>query len=238
MDHLRGNVKRTYVAELYARIAPHYDLMNDVMTLGLLRRWRAEAARVVARGLEDCVLDVASGTGDFALAICRNSARVVGLDLLPGMARRARKKALRRGVSYAEFALGDALSLPFRHGSFGVVSTAFGLRNMPDIPAALAEMVRVLRPGGRLVVLELVPPYYGSGVVKAALRLYLRRFVPFLGGLLAGERGDYGYLFRSAERFPLPERLASLMGEEGLVEVSFRLLGLGAVAVHQGTKRS
>lgn len=236
MAHLQGDEKRRYVADLYARIAPYYDAMNDVMTFGFVRRWRAEAARVAAEGPEGRVLDVASGTGDLTLALSRHVAQVVGLDLLPGMVRRARRKALRRGAYGVEFVVGDGLSLPFCSASLAVVSTAFGLRNMPDISAAMGEMVRVLCPEGRLVVLELVPPHYGSGLIKAAVRLYLRWVVPFLGGLLVREREAYGHLFRSAERFPSPERLASMMAEAGLVDVSFRLLGFGAVAIHQGTK--
>ena len=236
MAHLRGGGQRRHVADVFTRITPHYDLVNALISLGQLGRWRAEAAQAAAQGPRGRVLDVASGTGAFALAVSRNGGPVVGLDLLPGMVRRARRKALRGRVYGVEFVVGDGLSLPFCSASFAVVSTAFGLRNMPDISAALAEMIRVLCPEGRLVVLELVPPHYGSGLIKAAVRLYLRWAVPFLGGLLVREREAYGHLFRSAKRFPPPERLAFLMAEAGLVDVSVRLLGFGAVAIHQGTK--
>lgn len=236
MTHPPGYEQRRYAAKLFSRIVHRYDLMNAIMSLGLIRGWRLHAASTVAGGPGGPVLDVASGTGDLALALARRGRRVVGLDLLPGMALRARSKVRPPDTHETEFVVGDALSLPFPSGIFAAVATAFGLRNLPDISAGLAEMVRVLRPGGRLVVLEMVPPQRGTGLAKRVVRFHLRHIVPFLGVLLAWDRESYVYLNRSSERFPPPERLASLMEDAGLVDISFRLLGLGSVAVHRGTK--
>ena len=172
MAHLTGDDKRRYVAEMFARISPRYDLMNSLMTGGLHHRWKRDTARLTAAGVTGtkrrgtsetgATLDIATGTGDlaFALANCAGVTGVVGVDLLPEMLsiadRRRRAVRQRRDVSIA-FVQGDALRLPFSDSTFAGATAGFSLRNMPDVPAAINEMARVVVPGGRVTTLELTP---------------------------------------------------------------------------------
>jgi len=213
-----------------------YDMMNNVMSLGLVRVWRDEAARVVLEGLEGPVLDVAAGTGALSQVLAGQGARVVGLDMVPRMIQRAQERIRRTDANRPQFVTGDALTLPHPDNVFGAVSCGFGLRNMHDVSAALKEMARVLRPGGRVVVLEIMPPGERMGIVRRAIWLYLRAVVPVLGAVLAGDGDAYRYLKSSVAAFLSPDDLASLMEEAGLVDVSFRLRSFGTVAIHMGTK--
>ncbi len=238
MAELQGEARRRYVGEMFARIAPRYDLMNTPMTLGAHHRWRKPAARLATRGLRGAALDVATGTGDLALALARASGmeRVVGLDLLPGMVALARKKALARGLAgRVGFLVGDGLALPFPDGAFACVTSAWGLRNMPDPRASLEEMARVTAAGGRVVSLESVP--VRGSPLGPFFRLYFHQVVPLLGQVIAGDREAYTYLPRSVDGFLPAERLAGLFQEVGLADVGYRRLGLGAVAIHWGTRK-
>ena len=237
MSELQGEARRRYVADMFARIAPRYDLMNTIMTAGMHHWWRWVAAGVAARGVEGLALDVATGTGDlaFALARARGIEGTVGLDLLPVMIARARSKARsRRFQDKTHFVVGDSLSLPFPDNSFACVTSGWGLRNMPDVPGGLAEMVRVARPGGRVVSLESTP--VRRGPMGAPFRLFFHHVVPLMGQLIAGDRAAYTYLPSSVERFLNVAALARLFEEVGLGEVGYRRMGLGAVVVHWGTK--
>jgi len=228
--------QRRYVSSLFTRIIRRYDMMNDIMSLGLVRLWRAETTRLAMENLDGPVLDVAAGTGCLSMALADRGAQVVGLDLVTPMLRHARERVLRRDTHRPEFIAGDALNLPCSSDTFGAVTSAFGMRNMPDVSAALREMVRVVRPGGRVVVLEIMPPGEKMGIVRRAIWFYFRTMVPALGAVLAGDRDAYCYLKSSVADFLAPEQLASLMEEAGLVEVSFRLRSFGTVAIHTGTK--
>ena len=169
-DALKGEAKRRYVGDLFVRIAPRYDLMNTLMTGGMHHRWRKLAAGVATGGPEGMALDIATGTGDlvFALAGARGTRIVVGLDLLSEMVALARVKARsRRPEVRARFMVGDALSLPFADHTFACATSAWGLRNMPDLRGSLEEMVRVVKPGGRVVSLESMPP--GGGPIRLPL---------------------------------------------------------------------
>ena len=248
MAHLRGDDKRRYVAEMFARISPRYDLMNSLMTGGLHHRWKREAARFTAAGLHGVALDVATGTGDlaFALARCPGIDRAVGVDLLSEMLTIAANKPAahqpqpsfpRRLESSppVSFARGDALQLPFADNTFVCATAGFSLRNMADVPAAIAEMVRVIAPGGRVSTLELTPMPPG---IRAALgRVYFHRLVPLMGQLVAGDRTAYTYLPSSVDYFLTAEGLAEVYRQTGLVNVGYRRLGLGGVALHYGEKR-
>ena len=237
MAHLRGDDKRQYVAEMFARISPRYDLMNSLMTGGLHHRWKRETARFTAAGLRGAALDVATGTGDlaFALARCPGIDRAVGVDLLSEMLTIAvDKPAARDQTTPISFAIGDALRLPFPDGTFVCATAGFSLRNMADVPAAIAEMARVVSPGGRVTTLELTPMPPG---IRAALgRLYFHRFVPFMGQIVAGDRTAYTYLPSSVDYFLTAEGLAEVYQQAGLVNVGYRRLGLGGVALHYGEK--
>lgn len=220
------------VAAMFDAIAPVYDRMNTIMTGGLDGRWRRAAVEATGVGTGSDVLDVACGTGKLAAALARRvgpSGRVVGVDLAPAMVDRA--AADNAGFPWLEFRVGDALALPFDDGEFGAATTAFGLRNLPDFEAGFREMARVVRPGGMVVCLELsVPrPRWWGRTYHATFRL----FAP-LAGSAFGHRGAYEYLPASLDGFPRPVALARTMGDAGLVEVSFRRLALGAVALHRG----
>ena len=236
-ETLQGEAKRRYVAALFGRIAPRYDLMNTLMTAGMHHRWRKVVAHEASRGPEGMALDVATGTGDlaFALARAKGIQGVVGLDLLESMVSRARTKARGRRLAVrAQFTVGDALSLPFPDAIFSCVTSAWGLRNMPELKRSLEEMVRVLRPGGRVVSLESMP--LERGAFRPLFRVFFHHVVPFLGQLIARDRVAYTYLPRSVDRFLTAESLAKGFENVGLVNVGYRPMGLGAVVAHWGTK--
>ena len=200
-------------------------------------RWKRRTAAVTVDGLAGPALDVATGTGDlaFALASLPEIDLAIGVDLLPEMVGLARsKQAAGRKDPGAGFLLGDALCLPFPDGAFACATAGFSLRNMPDIPAAIAEMARVVRPGGRVTTLELTP--MPAGLRTGLFRLYFHRIVPLVGQAIAGDRRAYTYLPQSVDHFLEADRLARLFEEKGLVDVSYRKLGFGTVAIHQGRK--
>ena len=237
MVELKGPEKRRYVADLFSRISRRYDLMNTLMTFGMDRRWRKTAARQAMEGLEGPVLDVATGTGDLALELGRvvGVTTVVGMDLLNPMVSRAISKVARAPrPAPVTFMVGDALSLPFPDDSFACVTSAFSLRNLPDLEAALREMVRVTRPGGRVLSLETMP--VDKGMSRPLVRFHFRRIVPLLGALITFDRAAYTYLPQSVDRFLSPSRLADLFREVGLEAVQHQSLALGAVHIHWGTK--
>jgi demethylmenaquinone methyltransferase/2-methoxy-6-polyprenyl-1,4-benzoquinol methylase len=210
---------------MFDRIAPVYDSMNRVMTAGLDLRWRRLAASsVVTPGAR--VLDAACGTGDLALADLRaGAASVTGVDFSEPMLERARRKS-----SVVEWVRADLLSLPFDDGSFDAVTIGFGVRNLADLDAGLRELRRVLRPGGRLAILEITTP---RGALRPFFNLWFDRAVPLVGRLVPGGAA-YTYLPASVRRFPSAEELAALMCEAGFTNVGFRLLAGSIVALHTG----
>jgi len=213
------------VRTMFDRIAPVYDAMNRVMTLGLDLRWRRlTASAVVQHG--DRVLDAACGTGDLAVADVRaGAARVTGLDFSEQMLVRAKKKA-----PAIEWLQGDMLALPFADGTFDAYTVGFGVRNVSELALALSEARRVLRPGGRIAILEITQP---RGVLRPFFTLWFDKLVPLLGCVLPGGSA-YGYLPASVRRFPGAEELARLMRDAGFADVRFRLLGGSIVALHTG----
>ena len=209
---------------MFDRIAPVYDVMNRMMTAGLDQRWRRLTVRAtVRRG--DRTLDACCGTGDLAVAARKDGADVVGLDFSPRMLERARRKD--PAVVWVE---GDLLALPFRDGEFDSATVGFGVRNVADLDRGLAELRRVLRPGGRVGILEITQP---RGLLAPFFRLWFDRLVPLLGKALPGGSA-YTYLPASVRRFPGASELAALMREAGFGDVRFRLLAGGIVALHTG----
>lgn len=223
-----GRLEPDAVRRMFDRIAPVYDLMNRVMTAGLDRRWRRLAVRETVRP-GDRVLDACCGTGDLALEAERHGGRVVGLDFSERMLERARRKS-----GTIEWVQADALALPFPAGSFDAALVGFGVRNLDDLEAGLRELRRVLRPGGRLAILEITRP---RGLSRPFFRLWFEVLVPLAGRLLPGGRA-YTYLPASVRRFPEPEDLSRLLEQAGFEEVAFRRLGGGIVALHRGVASS
>jgi demethylmenaquinone methyltransferase/2-methoxy-6-polyprenyl-1,4-benzoquinol methylase len=212
------------VRTMFDRIAPVYDVMNRVMTAGLDVRWRKLAAAAAVRP-GDRVLDAACGTGDLAIADLKAGAgKVTGLDFSEEMLARARKKAP------LEWIQGDMLALPFAGGTFDAATVGFGVRNVADLEVALRELRRVLRPGGRLAILEITQP---RGPLRHFFHLWFDKVVPLLGKVLPGGSA-YSYLPASVKRFPDADALAALLRECGFAHVSYRLLGGTIVALHTG----
>jgi demethylmenaquinone methyltransferase/2-methoxy-6-polyprenyl-1,4-benzoquinol methylase len=201
----------TQVQQMFAAIAPRYDLANDALSLGLHRRWRDRAVALARVREGDSVLDCATGTGDLALAFKRavgKSGRVVGTDFCEGMLARAPAKAAREGLE-VRFEVADAMALPYPDQSFEVASIAFGIRNVDDPARCLAELARVCR---RVVVLEFGQP---RGVFGGFFRLYARFLMPLVGQLVTGQRAAYEYLPRTAAAFPAGEAFRGLMHQTG-----------------------
>ena len=218
-----GTLSPDGVRSMFDRIAPVYDAMNRVMTAGLDRRWRRLTAEVVAPG--DLVLDACCGTGDLAVAAARRGGRVTGVDFSEPMLERARRKA-----PQLEWVQGDVLALPFGDASFDAATVGFGVRNVADLDAGLRELRRVLRPGGRLAILEITRP---RGVLAPFYRLWFDVIVPALGKVLPGGSA-YTYLPASVRRFPGPDELVERLEQSGFGAVSYRLLAGGIVALHVG----
>ncbi len=233
------------VRRMFGRITRRYDLMNRLMTGGRDVAWRRRSVRAAIGGHAlgtARVLDVATGTGDLALALARGgSGEVVGVDFSPEMLAAAAGKSTAADAGdeasrhpTPAWVLADALRLPFPDSAFDACTVAFGLRNMPDYRAALAEMGRVIRPGGRLVCLELTP--LRQPVVGGLFGWYFAHVVPLVGGLLSGDRDAYRYLPQSVDAFPDAATLAELMRAAGFEQATWKKLGGGTVALHVAVK--
>jgi demethylmenaquinone methyltransferase/2-methoxy-6-polyprenyl-1,4-benzoquinol methylase len=215
---------------MFDRIAGVYDLMNSVMTAGLHHRWRARAADLAALLPGQRALDVATGTGDLAVELKRRvgpSGEVVGSDFSERMLELARAKA-----PDVRFEHGNALALPYEDNSFDAATVGFGARNLSDLPQGLSEMARVVRPGGRVVILEITTPQRPP--LSLFFRMWFDRLVPLLGSF-AGDSDAYTYLPSSVRRFPNARALAAAMSAVGLVNVRWVLTAGGIIAIHAGT---
>ena len=232
---VRAPSRAPFIRAMFGRIAGRYDLMNTVMTGGRHRAWRRLAVSQ-ARPAGGRALDVCCGTGDFALELARQGASgVVGVDFGREMLALAARKTKAAGLAgRVQWQLADALTMPFPDNAFVCATSGFSLRNVDDVARALREMARVVAPGGRVVVLELTP--VRSRLFGPIFRAYFRGLVPLVGGLVTGDRAAYTYLPDSVLAFPAADALADLMRDAGLSEVRYRLLALGAVALHVGVK--
>ena len=222
------------VQRMFADIAPRYDLLNRLLSLGVDRSWRRAAAAEALLLSPARLLDVATGTGDFAIELKTRSPQteVVASDFVPQMLEIGERKAAARHLDI-RFEAGDALKLPYPDASFQSLTCAFGFRNFADYERGLSEFWRVLTPGGRLVILEFPPP--APGLLGSLFQFYFRQILPRIGGLVSGNAGAYTYLPESVLAFPDPARLARLMHATGF-QVRYRLLSFGIAAIHVGTR--
>lgn len=228
-----------WVREMFSRIAPRYDLLNHLLSFHLDRTWRARTvrrvrARLAVPGVR--VLDLCCGSGDLTLALAaaaHPASLVIGSDFARPMLDAARRKGARRraGIVLLE---ADALALPFKDGSIDVLTVAFGFRNLTSYERGLAEMLRVLRPGGLAALLEFSQP--PSPFFARAYGFYANRILPAIGGLISGAPEAYSYLPASVNRFPEAPELAEMMRQAGFLEVRFERMSRGIVALHTGVK--
>ena len=227
--------KAKQVEEMFDSIAPAYDFMNRAMTLGIDRWWRRVAVRMVGKTHPQHILDVATGTGDFAIDLYRKlqPQQVVGIDLSQGMLDVAREKIARRGLSDAiTVQQGDCLALPFEDGSFDAVTVAFGVRNFEHLLQGYKEMHRVLEPGGTLCVVELSTPR--NRVVRWFYDLYTLHIIPWMGSLKSGDRSAYRYLPQSIAAVPQGDDMLAIMREAGFTNCKVKRLTLGTCSIYVG----
>jgi demethylmenaquinone methyltransferase/2-methoxy-6-polyprenyl-1,4-benzoquinol methylase len=224
-----------WVREMFGRVAHHYDLANHLLSFNMDRRWRARTVRAVSAALARpgaCVLDICCGTGDLALALAASSpATVLASDFCHPMLAGARLKIERRHARLPLFAA-DALVLPVRSASLDALTVAFGFRNLANYGAGLAEIRRVLRPGGTAAILEFSTP--PNRAFRALYNFYSRRILPIIGGALSGSRDAYEYLPESVRKFPAAPELAAEMRAAGFTQVRYEYLTGGIVALHLG----
>ena len=226
----------TQVRGMFDRIAGVYDLMNTAMTAGLHHRWRERAADRAELGPGDVALDACCGTGDLAFELSRRvepGGRVVGSDFSEQMLDLARGKAAERHAETVRFEFGDALALSYDDETFDAVTVGFGVRNLADLDRGIGELARVLKPGGRLVILEITNPRRPP--LSTFFSLWFDRIVPLLG-TFAGDRDAYTYLPESVKRFPPPEGLALIMDRAALDGIRYTVLAGGIIAIHSGAK--
>ncbi len=232
-----GEATSERVQGIFSRIAPRYDLFNRLSSFGVDRRWRREVVRMAGLTPDSAALDIAAGTGDLTMRIALQGrpASVLGTDFVPEMlAVAARKAEAYRGATKVSFSAADAQALPFEEERFDVVTIAFGVRNLPDRAANFREVLRVLKPGGRYLILEFSTP--PNRVFRGLYHVYNRTVLPGLGALLTGDRASFEYLNDSILRFPPQQALADELHAAGFSEVAWRDLTFGVVAVHRAVK--
>lgn len=229
--------KKENIRSLFDNIAPDYDKLNHILSLNIDKGWRKKAVREIAdvqQRLE--VLDVACGTGDFTIEIARNVAegsKIIGIDLSEGMMKVGREKIAASGVD-ALLEYGDCEALDYPENNFDRISVGFGVRNFEHLGLGLKEMCRVLKPGGKLVILELSVP--SNPIIRWCYKLYFLNILPIIGGMVSGNRGAYEYLPASVLNFPAPDKFIPMMREAGFSEVRHRALTLGVCRMYVGIK--
>lgn len=232
--------KKSTIEHMFNSIAPEYDRLNHIMSLNMDKLWRRRALqKIVTKDKSQQILDVACGTGDFSIAIaeCANkSSKIEGIDISEGMLEVMRGKLSKRGLDDRVSArLGDSENLPYGEDSFDRVTIAFGIRNFEHREKALKEILRVLKPGGRLVILELSVP--SNALIRLAFKLYFTKFVPLIGGKISGEKGAYSYLPESVIRFPGKKEWITTMESCGYSQVTHKAFTFGICRMYTGDKK-
>ncbi len=231
-----GAVKRAYVRRIFSEIAPRYDLLNHLLSFNIDKRWRAKAIRELAweRVPDGIYLDLCAGTLDVGAQLIRESGFrgfVVGTDFALPMLQAGAGKAKRNRLAAVN---GDALDLPYRDEALDGAIVAFGIRNLADLSAGLREVRRVLKPGGRFVILEFSTPTHA--IVRTGYHAYFHHILPWIGGIVSGHTSAYKYLPQSVANFPVQDELARRMREAGYKDVSSRGLTFGVAAIHVGLR--
>lgn len=228
--------KEQQVEQMFDSIAPAYDFMNRAMTLGIDRLWRRKAVGMLRADKPEMVLDVATGTGDLAILLARKlpQARITGVDLSSGMIKVGQEKIAAKGLSNRIcLQVGDCLSLPFDDGTFDCVTVAYGVRNFSDLEAGYREMHRVMRPGGKLCVIELSTPR--NRIVKPLYNLYTKHIIPLVGRMVSKDTRAYSYLPESIAAVPQRESMCELMRRAGFKEAHFRSMTFGVCTIYIGS---
>ncbi|MGB8657503.1 MAG: bifunctional demethylmenaquinone methyltransferase/2-methoxy-6-polyprenyl-1,4-benzoquinol methylase UbiE [Candidatus Zixiibacteriota bacterium] len=223
--------------KLFRTIADRYDLLNHLLSLNIDRGWRKSLVKCAGLRTGERILDVCTGTGDIAIRFAREggAGKIVGIDLSEEMLRIAEGKAGAKGLEGRITLLrGDALSLPFPKGSFDIVSIGFGLRNLRDRQKGISETVRILKPGGRALILEFAPP--GRGIFGVGYQVYLKTIIPLIGGIVSGSMDAYRYFSASIVNFLEPDEVVELLQQEGLGNIHFKALTGGIAYIYQGEK--
>jgi demethylmenaquinone methyltransferase/2-methoxy-6-polyprenyl-1,4-benzoquinol methylase len=235
MALLQGKERAAYVQNMFDRIAARYNLMNRLMTFGQDVRWRRFVVRQANLSAASTLLDLATGTGDIAFEAVRAvpGVVVVGGDFSLGMMIEGQKQPMGNSISWSA---ADALNLPFADETFDAVTAGYLMRNVIDIPRAFAEQMRVLKPGGRLVLLDTTPP--PNNLLRPFIVFYLKFIIPTLGRLISGNADAYQYLPESTQKFKTADELAALMRDAGFVNVGYKTFMFRTMAAHWGERRA
>jgi demethylmenaquinone methyltransferase / 2-methoxy-6-polyprenyl-1,4-benzoquinol methylase len=229
-----GEKRADGVQDLFAAVAPRYDLINDLQSFGMHRLWKRRLVRLAEVKPGEAALDLCCGTGDIAFALAREGAQVSGVDFSAAMLEVARRRLTTASGGRVTFEQGDALSLRFEANSFELVTISYGLRNLRDIDAGLREIARVTRPGGRLMILDFAFP--ANPVWKALYTLHLKTAVPALGRLFCGDADTHSYILESLKRYPGPAEIGRRMESTGWKDVRWwNVLG-GVMTLHRGVR--
>lgn len=240
MNHItpykdNNSTKKEQVREMFDNIAPRYDLLNHLLSLGIDRSWRSKLVAMAAQSKPKSILDVATGTGDLAIALARRcpQARVTAIDLSPEMLEVGRRKVAKRGLSI-EMLVSDAEQIPLPDNSFDTVTAAFGVRNFENPLVGLKQMCRVLKRGGEIYVLEFSTPRHG--LFAALYKFYFHNLLPLVGRAISKEKRAYSYLPESVEAFACGEQFLQLLADAGFSQGSYRELMGGIATIYRGIK--
>ena len=229
--------KQEQIRRMFDKIAPSYDKLNHALSLGIDRRWRRTAVDALGKHQPQQILDIATGTGDFALLLAKRikPQHIVGADISEGMMAVGREKVKEEGLqNVISFQYEDCMQLSFPDGSFDAVTSSYGVRNFQNLDKGLQEMQRVLRPGGHLLIVELTPP--PSFPMKQLFWLYAHVVMPLLGRLISHDDSAYTYLPASMEAFPQPEQMEGILRKAGFTEVQWRRFTFGISTMYLATK--